>query len=185
MLKGDKVILRPMRPDDITHQHEFDQDLELLETALQAEPSGDCERMGLPLPLTARLTVNSRDCEGQKCERFNRCFYEHAKREAVSADLVVTTGGTGFSPRDLTPEATRRVLDREAPGLAEALRAATFGVNPHGMLSRGVAGIAGTALVVANSMVKHTLTNEYNERREACEEAVRVLHAAFNLAGPA
>ena len=58
--------------------------------------------------------------------------------------LVVTTGGTGFSPRDLTPEATRRVLEREAPGLAEAMRAATFGANPHGMLSRGVAGIAGS-----------------------------------------
>jgi molybdopterin adenylyltransferase len=64
------------------------------------------------------------------------------------AALVVTTGGTGFSPRDLTPEATRLVVEREAPGLAEAMRAATFGRNPHGMLSRGVAGIAGHALVV-------------------------------------
>lgn len=60
---------------------------------------------------------------------------------AVSADLVVTTGGTGFGPRDLTPEATRLVIEREAPGLAEAMRAATFGENPHGMLGRGVAGI--------------------------------------------
>lgn len=64
------------------------------------------------------------------------------------ANLVVTTGGTGVAPRDLTPEATRRVIDREAPGLAEAMRAATFGVNPHGMLSRGVAGIAGRTLIV-------------------------------------
>ena len=62
--------------------------------------------------------------------------------------LVVTTGGTGFGPRDLTPEGTRLVLEREAPGLAEAMRAATFGANPHGMLSRGVAGIAGSTLVV-------------------------------------
>jgi molybdopterin adenylyltransferase len=62
--------------------------------------------------------------------------------------LVVTTGGTGFAPRDLTPEATRRVVEREAPGLAEAMRAATFASNPHGMLSRGVAGIAHTTLVV-------------------------------------
>jgi molybdenum cofactor synthesis domain-containing protein len=75
---------------------------------------------------------------------------EHALREAIAdgAHLVVTTGGTGFSPRDLTPEATRRVIEREAPGLAEAMRSATFGVNPHGMLSRGVCGIAGRALVV-------------------------------------
>jgi molybdenum cofactor biosynthesis protein B len=66
----------------------------------------------------------------------------------AGADLVVTTGGTGFSPRDLTPEATARVIERPAPGLAEAMRAATFGVNPHGMLSRGLAGITGRSLVV-------------------------------------
>lgn len=63
-------------------------------------------------------------------------------------DLIVTTGGTGFAPRDLTPEATRLVIDRDAPGLAEAMRAATFGKMPHGMLSRGVAGIAGATLIV-------------------------------------
>ena len=62
--------------------------------------------------------------------------------------LVVTTGGTGFAPRDLTPEATRRVIERPAPGLAEAMRAVTFGVNPHGMLSRGVAGIVGETIVI-------------------------------------
>ncbi len=60
------------------------------------------------------------------------------------AGLVVTTGGTGFGPRDLTPEGTRRVLEREAPGLAEAMRL----VNPLGRLSRGVAGAIGTALVL-------------------------------------
>lgn len=61
--------------------------------------------------------------------------------------LVLTTGGTGFGPRDLTPEGTRRVLDREAPGLAEAMRHVTLGVNPHGMLSRGVCGAIDAALV--------------------------------------
>ena len=65
-----------------------------------------------------------------------------------SVDLVVTTGGTGFSSRDLTPEATASVIERPAPGLAEAMRAATFGQNPHGMLSRGVAGITGTTVIV-------------------------------------
>ena len=71
-------------------------------------------------------------------------------REAVQADfaLVVTTGGTGFTGRDLTPEATSSVIERPAPGLPEAMRAATFGVNPHGMLSRAVAGIAGQSLIV-------------------------------------
>lgn len=58
--------------------------------------------------------------------------------------LIVTTGGTGFGPRDLTPEGTRRVIDREAPGLAEAMRL----VNPLGRLSRGVAGTIGTTLVL-------------------------------------
>ena len=62
--------------------------------------------------------------------------------------LVVTSGGTGFSVRDVTPEATAVVVERPAPGLSEAMRAATFGVNPHGMLSRGVAGIAGTTLII-------------------------------------
>ena len=75
---------------------------------------------------------------------------EAALRSAVGARyrLVVTTGGTGFGPRDLTPEGTAAVIDRPAPGLVEAMRAATFGVNPHGMLSRGVAGIAGRTLIV-------------------------------------
>jgi len=63
-------------------------------------------------------------------------------------DLIVTSGGTGFTPRDLTPEATAAVIERAVPGLAEAMRAATFGVNPHGMLSRAVAGIAGSTLIV-------------------------------------
>jgi molybdenum cofactor synthesis domain-containing protein len=75
---------------------------------------------------------------------------ERGIRDMIGAgvDVVVTTGGTGFGPRDLTPEATARVIDRPAPGLAEAMRSATFGVNPHGMLSRGMAGIAGRTLVV-------------------------------------
>jgi molybdenum cofactor synthesis domain-containing protein len=64
------------------------------------------------------------------------------------AGLVVTTGGTGFGPRDLTPEGTRAVIEREAPGLAEAMRliSHTQGV-PHGMLSRAVCGAVGQALV--------------------------------------
>ncbi len=63
-------------------------------------------------------------------------------------DLVLTTGGTGFAPRDVTPEATREVIDREAPGLAEAMRVASLQITPHAMLSRAVAGIRGTTLIV-------------------------------------
>jgi molybdenum cofactor synthesis domain-containing protein len=64
------------------------------------------------------------------------------------AELVLTTGGTGVAPRDVTPEATRSVLDREVPGIPEALRRDSAAKTPHGLLSRGVAGIAGGALVV-------------------------------------
>ena len=62
--------------------------------------------------------------------------------------LVLTTGGTGFSPRDVTPEATRTVLDREAPGIAEAIRASALTRTPHAMLSRGLAGLRGATLIV-------------------------------------
>jgi molybdopterin adenylyltransferase len=67
---------------------------------------------------------------------------------ASKARLVLTTGGTGFGPRDVTPEATARVLERDAPGIAEAIRADSMRRTPHGLLSRGRAGTVGSALVV-------------------------------------
>ena len=79
------------------------------------------------------------------------------EREAISTTLrelagharvVLTTGGTGLAPRDVTPEATTAVLDRQAPGVSEALRADSIARTPHGLLSRGVAGTLGSALVV-------------------------------------
>ena len=76
---------------------------------------------------------------------------ERALRDAVAAeyDLVLTTGGTGLTPGDLTPEATRAVLDREVPGVAEAIRAHGVAAGvPTAMLSRGLAGLAGRTLVV-------------------------------------
>ncbi|MDO8506558.1 MAG: MogA/MoaB family molybdenum cofactor biosynthesis protein [Candidatus Limnocylindria bacterium] len=66
----------------------------------------------------------------------------------AGANVVLTSGGTGLSPNDVTPEATRRVIDREIPGIAEALRARSLAKTPHGMLSRGVAGAVGATLVV-------------------------------------
>lgn len=68
--------------------------------------------------------------------------------DELELDLVLTTGGTGFAPRDLTPEATRDVIEREAPGLAEAMRAASLRITPHAMLSRAAAGIRGRTLIV-------------------------------------
>ena len=76
---------------------------------------------------------------------------EAVLREALAAgyDVVVTTGGTGLTPADLTPEMTRRVVDREIPGIAEALRAAGAAAGvPAAILSRGVAGVAGRTLIV-------------------------------------
>lgn len=62
--------------------------------------------------------------------------------------LILTTGGTGFAPRDVTPEATKAVIERETPGIAEALRAESLKITRHAMLSRGVAGIRGRTLIV-------------------------------------
>ena len=79
------------------------------------------------------------------------------ERDAIAAaivamsdnvQLVLTTGGTGLGPRDVTPEATMQVLDRVAPGIAEAIRADSIAKTPHGLLSRGVAGVVGSTLVV-------------------------------------
>jgi molybdopterin adenylyltransferase len=67
---------------------------------------------------------------------------------ADEAELVLTTGGTGVGPRDVTPEATASVLDREVPGIAEAIRADSISRTPHALLSRGVAGTIGETLVV-------------------------------------
>lgn len=65
-----------------------------------------------------------------------------------AAAVVLTTGGTGFAPRDVTPEATRQVIEREAPGIAEAIRADALTRTPHAVLSRGVAGLRGATLIV-------------------------------------
>lgn len=67
---------------------------------------------------------------------------------AGEMDLILTSGGTGFSPRDVTPEATLQVIEREAPGLAEAMRAESLKITPHAMTSRARAGLRGQTLIV-------------------------------------
>ncbi len=103
---------------------------------------------------------------------------EALRRLTDRASLVVTTGGTGFSPRDLTPEATRTVIERDAPGLAEAMRSATFGVNPHGMLSRGVCGIVGGSLIVNLPGSVRGATESLAVIAPALKHAVELLVAA-------
>lgn len=80
----------------------------------------------------------------------DRAQLEGAMRRSAAADvaLVAVTGGTGFGPRDVTPEATRRVIEREAPGLAEAMRAMGRADTPYSDLSRGVCGITGATLII-------------------------------------
>jgi molybdenum cofactor synthesis domain-containing protein len=80
----------------------------------------------------------------------DRALIEDRLRHYADAEfeLVLTTGGTGLSPDDVTPEATRAAIDRDVPGIAEALRAESLRHTPHGMLSREVAGVAGRTLIV-------------------------------------
>jgi molybdenum cofactor biosynthesis protein B len=96
---------------------------------------------------------------------------------AASASLVLTTGGTGLAPRDVTPEATRTVLQREAPGIAEALRADSIARTPHGLLSRGVAGVVGRTLVVNLPGSTGGCRDGYAVLRPALEHAVSLLTA--------
>jgi molybdopterin adenylyltransferase len=90
------------------------------------------------------------------------------------AGLVVTTGGTGFAPRDQTPEGTRRVVERDAPGLAEAMRL----VSPFGRLSRGVAGVVGSAIVCNTPGSPKGCVEQLGAVLDVLPHALRLLHEA-------
>jgi molybdenum cofactor synthesis domain-containing protein len=90
------------------------------------------------------------------------------------AGLVVTTGGTGFAPRDQTPEGTRAVIDRDAPGLAEAMRL----VSPHGRLSRGVAGVRGLTIICNTPGSPKGCVEQLGAIIEVLPHALRLLHGA-------
>jgi molybdenum cofactor biosynthesis protein B len=94
---------------------------------------------------------------------------------AADAELVLTTGGTGVAPRDVTPEATAAVLEREAPGIAEAIRADSLAKTPHALLSRGKAGIVGAALVINLPGSTGGCRDGYAVVRPALEHALRLL----------
>ncbi len=100
----------------------------------------------------------------------------HLRELAESgAALVLTVGGTGLSPRDRTPEATRRIIDREAPGLAEAMRAVGAQRNPYAWLSRGIAGLAGSTLIV-------NLPGSERGARESLESILKLLRHGIEVA---
>jgi molybdenum cofactor synthesis domain-containing protein len=89
-------------------------------------------------------------------------------------NLILTTGGTGLAPRDVTPEATRIVIEREAPGIAEALRAMSLQHTPMAMLSRGIAGVRGRTLII-------NLPGSPKAVKECLEYLLPVLPHAINL----
>lgn len=110
---------------------------------IENDPSGDrlfsqLEEIGAQVLL--RLTA------ADDLMPLRELLYSLAEREDI--DLIITTGGTGFGPRDNTPEATRAVIERETPGLAEAMRRETAVKTPMAMLSRGICGIRGTTLII-------------------------------------
>ena len=94
--------------------------------------------------------------------------------DAGSANLIVTTGGTGLGPRDVTPEATRDVIEREAPGLAELMRAESMKITPLGALSRSVCGARGRTLIV-------NLPGSVRGARENLQAVARLLRHAIDL----
>jgi len=111
--------------------------------ALDNDMSGDklAELLiGAGAEVTGRLIVSD-DLDG-----LQSTLRSVADREDVN--LIVTTGGTGLAPRDNTPEATKAVIDKEAPGLAESMRRETYGKTPLSMLSRGICGVRGETLII-------------------------------------
>lgn len=97
--------------------------------------------------------------------------------DRLGLDLIVTTGGTGLSPRDVTPEATLSVIEKRVPGMEEAMRAESMKKTPHAMLSRAVAGIRGTTLII-------NLPGSPKAARECLEVVARALgHALDKLGG--
>jgi molybdopterin adenylyltransferase len=149
----------------------------------------------------AVLTISDRSSRGERADASGPALVEAVRRrgwevvrqdvlpddlrilrESLAAwsdrgdvDVILTTGGTGFSPRDVTPEATRAVLEREAPGLAEAMRAASLSKSPHAMLSRAVAGIRGRVLIVNLPGSPRGAAENFEVILPALEHAVKLL----------
>ncbi len=137
----------------------------------RADESGPAMRLALE---TAGIAVVSSDLVPDNVEKVATAILAATR---AGANVVLTTGGTGLSPNDVTPEGTRRVIEREIPGIAEALRATALEKTAHGMLSRGVAGSLGGALVV-------NLPGSPRAVRESLEVLIPVLpHAVELLAG--
>ncbi len=105
--------------------------------------------------------------------------------DETPVNLVLTTGGTGFTSRDVTPEATRAVIDREAPGIAEAMRFASLQQTPRAMLSRGVSGLRGRTLVINMPGSPRACREQFEIIREALPHGIeKLLDAGGDCARP-
>jgi len=96
--------------------------------------------------------------------------------ESGEIDIIITTGGTGFSPRDITPEATLGVIERPAPGLVEAMRSDSLRITHHAMLSRAAAGIRGRTLIINLPGSPKGAVENFNIVAPVLEHAVQLLH---------
>ncbi len=96
--------------------------------------------------------------------------------DSGAVDIIVTTGGTGFAPRDVTPEATKAVIEREAPGLVEAMRLASAAKSKHAMLSRAIAGIRGRILIINLPGSPKAAVENLETVLPVLEHAIQLLH---------
>jgi molybdenum cofactor synthesis domain-containing protein len=127
------------------------------------------------LAASGRFEVVAEGMVSDDPEGISQALIEWCERGDIA--LILTTGGTGFSPRDLAPEATMAVLERPAPGFAEAMRAASLKITPHAMISRAVAGIRGQSLII-------NFPGSPKAARECLEVVLPALpHALEKLAG--
>lgn len=121
-------------------------------------------------------TLTGRELVGDDRGEIERCLERWA--DGGTCDLILTTGGTGFAASDVTPEATEAVIERRAPGIAEAMRAASAEHTPHWMLSRATAGIRGATLIVNFPGNPKAIAETAGAMRAALPHAVSLLRGA-------
>lgn len=136
-----------------------------------------CEDLSGPLIFELTSSVGEKGEYVIVPDEQERIAAELIRLSDLGADIIFTTGGTGFAPRDVTPEATRSVIEKEVPGIPEAIRSKSLAITPKAMLSRAAAGIRGKTLII-------NLPGSPKAVRESIEVVLPVLcHAVETLSG--